>query len=342
VHLAAPGVQIFSTIPGNKYKLMSGTSMATPHVAGAAALIKSLYPDMGHLQIKERLLASVDHLPSLDDKVSTQGRLNVYNALIDDRIPPNEVEQLSIFDIQSSRISLRFSPSGDNGHEGKAARYRAKISRNPITSIDEWQKAQDIVLHKDEQGGFYTIKQLPFNYAGYLAIRAFDKVGNGSPVSGSLAFTLLPTTVYAQFVGDSLLGFTAESPWGLESVPQLAGTSVFSDSPGASYGNNINKSLTTPSVKLPTNSATVVLETNFDIEANFDFCYLELSQDKGLSWKKIKALTGKSSGWERIYVDLKKHLSSTIKPLLLRFRMSSDYSVAKDGIKIKTIQFVGP
>src|SRR5207253_416523 len=59
VHLAAPGEKVYSTIPGNQYKAYSGTSMACPHVAGAAALVWSKHPSWTYKQVKKALLDSV-------------------------------------------------------------------------------------------------------------------------------------------------------------------------------------------------------------------------------------------------------------------------------------------
>jgi thermitase len=60
VEIAAPGVDVLSAIPGNGYRTMSGTSMATPHVSGVAALIAGSAPDMTPAQVRERLTAAVD------------------------------------------------------------------------------------------------------------------------------------------------------------------------------------------------------------------------------------------------------------------------------------------
>jgi subtilisin family serine protease len=81
VHLAAPGVNVYSTVPGNKYKQESGTSMACPHVAGAAALLWSRHPDWNYKKVKEVLLSSVDQVSSLQGKTVTGGRLNILKAL---------------------------------------------------------------------------------------------------------------------------------------------------------------------------------------------------------------------------------------------------------------------
>ena len=64
-HLAAPGVGIMSTVPGGSYGRYSGTSMATPHVVGVAALIKSQEPGLDGAQVKAKLLRSVDQKASL-------------------------------------------------------------------------------------------------------------------------------------------------------------------------------------------------------------------------------------------------------------------------------------
>ena len=81
VDLAAPGVDILSTLPGNRYGYYSGTSMATPHVTGVAALIKSKNPTAGDAQIKAQILQFTDPKSNLANKVATGGRLNAVRAL---------------------------------------------------------------------------------------------------------------------------------------------------------------------------------------------------------------------------------------------------------------------
>jgi len=81
VHVAAPGANVYSLVPGNKYNSFSGTSMACPHVAGAAALIWSKNPKWTYKKVKEVLMNTVDKVPSLAGKTVTGGRINVLNAL---------------------------------------------------------------------------------------------------------------------------------------------------------------------------------------------------------------------------------------------------------------------
>lgn len=77
VHVAAPGVDIYSTVPGNQVEAMSGTSMASPMTAGAAALLWSAFPSASAQQVKQALLKGVDITPGHEFQVSTRGRINV-------------------------------------------------------------------------------------------------------------------------------------------------------------------------------------------------------------------------------------------------------------------------
>ncbi|MCB0339580.1 MAG: S8 family serine peptidase, partial [Bdellovibrionales bacterium] len=81
VDLAAPGRSIASTTPGNSYRYLSGTSMATPHVTGAIALLKAYAPSLSASQLKSNLLQNVSPLSSLTGKVATGGTLDVYEML---------------------------------------------------------------------------------------------------------------------------------------------------------------------------------------------------------------------------------------------------------------------
>ncbi len=81
VHLAAPGVDVLSTVPGGGYESFSGTSMATPHVSGAAVLLFAANPEANADGVKAALLASVDPLAALTGFVATGGRLDVGTAL---------------------------------------------------------------------------------------------------------------------------------------------------------------------------------------------------------------------------------------------------------------------
>lgn len=81
VDIGAPGDDIQSTLPGNRYGSWSGTSMAAPHVSGAVALIAATKPSYQPSSIREAILRSAPTTSSLVNRVSTSGRLSVQDAI---------------------------------------------------------------------------------------------------------------------------------------------------------------------------------------------------------------------------------------------------------------------
>ncbi|GIV09313.1 MAG: hypothetical protein KatS3mg019_1404 [Fimbriimonadales bacterium] len=83
VDIAAPGANILSTYPNNQYQSLSGTSMACPHVAGAAAVLWSHNQSLTNAQLRNALETHVDSYQPYAGRTigSGKGRLNVYRAL---------------------------------------------------------------------------------------------------------------------------------------------------------------------------------------------------------------------------------------------------------------------
>lgn len=106
VHLAAPGDEIFSTTAETDlaYSSYSGTSMATPHVAGVAALILAKYPDASVPEMRTRLLSTAVQIPTLSGMTVTGGRLNAFRAL---SAAPDGVLELALDPPEGSDLSAR-------------------------------------------------------------------------------------------------------------------------------------------------------------------------------------------------------------------------------------------
>lgn len=81
VHVAAPGVGITSSINTGGYATWSGTSMATPHVSGVAALVMSHEPDLSAVEVRNRIITTAKKLGTLRGKVSSGGAANAFLAL---------------------------------------------------------------------------------------------------------------------------------------------------------------------------------------------------------------------------------------------------------------------
>jgi subtilisin family serine protease len=84
VHVFAPGVNIYSTVSNNKYKKMSGTSMACPHVAGVAGLLLASEPNLSYTDIKNRLMNTSVSSSELGPYTAS-GYVDAYDALLNKR-----------------------------------------------------------------------------------------------------------------------------------------------------------------------------------------------------------------------------------------------------------------
>jgi subtilisin family serine protease len=112
VHIAAPGEGINSTYPAASYATISGTSMATPHVTGAVALLASQDPTLEPTELRKRLLASATPTTSVATTTRTGGRLNLPGMLspVDaTSLPTTPIGVRAA--IVSSRISLSWVPA---------------------------------------------------------------------------------------------------------------------------------------------------------------------------------------------------------------------------------------
>ena len=133
VDIAAPGVNIYSTEPGGTYGYLSGTSMATPHVSGAAALVLSKCA-VSTATLRSTILAHVDVLGSLAGEVSTGGRLNVASAVhACYAVPPAPTNVHAVAESTSGRIALTWSAvAGATSYKLK----RSMLSTGPFSTIE--------------------------------------------------------------------------------------------------------------------------------------------------------------------------------------------------------------
>lgn len=184
VHLGAPGTSIWSTTPNNNYEPFSGTSMASPHVAGAAALLWAENPNLTVKQVKDLLLLNGDVLTPLVGKTITGRRLNVGKSMqalnVPDTTAPGAVTNLQVNGQTGRNLNIRWTASGDDGSAGTAALYQLTFTDArtgevlPLKSVVP--AASGAIQNTD-------IK-LPFRHTrGTVNVRGFDNVGNESPVA---------------------------------------------------------------------------------------------------------------------------------------------------------------
>ena len=131
VDLGAPGVDVQSTTPGNNYSYYSGTSMATPHVAGGVALAYSLMGDASAVEVKDLILSTTRAIPSLAGRCVTGGVLDVEAALESTFLGP-QIELISSVPAEvdpgvAVQVRVRVTPREDQVLQGSVQlRYRSQ------------------------------------------------------------------------------------------------------------------------------------------------------------------------------------------------------------------------
>ncbi|MBD3867002.1 MAG: S8 family serine peptidase [Acidobacteria bacterium] len=196
VDLGAPGVDILSTLPGNSYGLLSGTSMATPHVAGVTALIRSVSPDIPMAQLKTVLLNSADPIPSMDGITVSGARLNAFFAIAEpDNVAPGQVDDLATENPSSNALGLTWTATGDDGNVGTANFYQVRYSTAVIddTNFDAASLASG-APNPGPAGAAESMEVagLDADTVYYFALKAFDEWGNAGALSNVASGMTLP------------------------------------------------------------------------------------------------------------------------------------------------------
>lgn len=140
VDLGAPGGSndiyewrdIYSTIPNDGYAYKVGTSMATPFVAGVAALVWGYRLDLNWSQVKNAIMSSVDLQGSLTGKTVSEGRLNAYEALLVYPRIPEAPSNLNTVAKSPNRIDLSWE---DNSNNEDVFKIERKISGGSFSQI---------------------------------------------------------------------------------------------------------------------------------------------------------------------------------------------------------------
>jgi len=188
VLMGAPGSSILSTLPNNNYGNLSGTSMASPQVAGAAALLCAANSNVSVNQLRALLAFNGDAIAGLQGRSLTGRRLNVFKSLQatgeNDTTPPGTVTNLQTGSQKGRKVKVLWTAAGDDGAAGQASLYDVSfVDQNtnavvPLTSVAPVASgnSQNVTVN------------IPYRHtAGTIRVRAFDNVGNeGTPATTSV------------------------------------------------------------------------------------------------------------------------------------------------------------
>ncbi len=182
VDIFAPGDEILSTYPDNRYQSVSGTSQASPHVAGIAGLIVAANPNVTVPQMKARILGSATPEIFARTACLTGGRANATVALRSESTAPGTLSDFRLTNVTRSTIAVEWTSVGDDGTSGNTAYYDIRWSNSQITAANFDTATQMNDTRVPLRPGEVETAQLkgcfPADAAIFVAMRVYDKAGN--------------------------------------------------------------------------------------------------------------------------------------------------------------------
>ena len=196
----------------------------------------------------------------------------------------------------------------------------------------------------DPLTGFYSLQVISGTYT--LDITSSGFAGQTASVvaadTQTLArdFDLQPfCTTFEDQVETGINGWTAQTPWAISGETVYSGANAWTDSPGGSYGNNRNVSLTSPELNLSGRTATTLTFFQIcDTEAGYDYCIVEARPNSGSGWTELSRWDGADSTWSEATLDAS--LLDGSPTAQFRFRFTSDGSVTANGWHVDDIRLL--
>ena len=194
VDIGAPGVAILSTTPGNSYASFQGTSMASPHAAGVAALLAAANPEASMAEIRQAIISGAVPIPSLTNNVSSGALLNAPGALAS--LQSGGVSRIAGVVVRGEEITV------DSVWDDTDIVH---VLRDEII-VNNLHTATSLKLLSDSDASL--VVKLAGDDAGFTAsgelLDIDDRVGGTVQVIGQPSFPVIITSLYDDSVGASL------------------------------------------------------------------------------------------------------------------------------------------
>ena len=363
VDLAAPGVQVLSTTPNNGYSSFSGTSMATPHVAGGVALVYSVLGNANYQDVIDIILTTVRPVPGLSGVVVTGGVLDVEAALEASFLGPVIDVRTAIPEFIAAGESLLVRVDMD-------AREDVVVAGSRQMKLRTGGGLYDSIPMQLISGVTYEAT-IPAAVCGedpsfYFELQA-ETVGTVQfPANGGLSPLTMKVGTQVIVVEDDLevesgwvVGvagddattgvWTRVNPIGTGAQPEDAasGNLCFvtgQGSPGGSLGeNDIDGGTTT--LLSPTFDGTAIdggtvsylrwYSNDAGAAPNADSMFVRISNDGGATWTLVEEVTENAGSWVTVSFEIDEFLAPTTE-MRLRFEASDlgDGSLVEAGVDL--------
>ncbi|MDG5473224.1 S8 family serine peptidase [Jeotgalibacillus sp. ET6] len=353
--VSAPGVSIRSSVPGGSYGNYNGTSMAAPHVAGAAALVLQANSSLSIDDVEDLLMDTAT--PRTNAQYPTAPNNGFGDGII------------NVFDAVSAVISGLGTISGQVTKDGEDATApeiefsgpEEVFAGLPVTleaTVTDDVSVTDVMLEYQKQDGTWEMAAASrvggdYRNGTYRATIDGDRITEGTityrwkavdfganeTVSEEADITVNapPTVGYEQDFEDNINGWTMTGPmqtwqWGAPASgpgSAFSGEKVIATNLAGDYDNDLFESVESPPFAIPEEGAAYLQFKHwYNIETNWDFGHVFISEDGGTTWELIDSFTGLSGDWIDGQYDLSAYAGKTI---VVAFELESDFTIVRPG-----------
>ena len=219
-------------------------------------------------------------------------------------------------------------------------RVRSAADNQPLAANIQ---AGPFTTQSDPATGYYSMTLLSGDYTAIASAPGFLTAKAGEVIIGptgtySQDFTLYPIcSLMNDDIESGAQGWTPQGSWGITQEQAHSPMHAWTDSPGGSYANNMDTSLTSPVLELGgLDGVQLSFWQKYDTEANYDLARVEYSVDGGATWTTAAMYSGQSAGWLQAEIPLPALDDQT--QARIRFRFTSDTSVNADGWYVDDIR----
>ncbi|WIV12987.1 S8 family serine peptidase [Proteiniborus sp. MB09-C3] len=368
--ISAPGVSIYSSIPGGYTAGYSGTSMSAPHISGTVALLVSANASLSIEDIEEIIENTAD--PLTDSTYPEAPNFGYGYGMV------NAFEAVSQVATGTGYISGRVLKEGEDISEATIAHEQevfeafvgsdidivAEVSDDvSVTEVEllvkqtgksYWMLAPMNRISGDHKDGVYK-GTITYDMLGgdsiIYKIKARDYVGDvviTPDYKINISFGIVPGE-YTQGFESAPIGWIMDEAWqwgassGNDPLPvegsNLAGTIL-----GGTYPSNSDDWMITPPLDLrdaTLGSATLRFYEWYEIENNYDKGYVLVTDNFGETWTQVGPIrTGEAKNWKEVVLNLGDYIGSP-NPVFVAYRFTSDGSVNKTGWYIDNVRLIG-
>ncbi len=334
VDVAAPGVNIWSTVPISKgsYGNKSGTSMATPHVSGGAGLIMSQFPGISNDEVKARLIYGSDKVDALKDISVSDGRVNFAASLEQDEIAPGAPNDFRAANVNSRGAQVSWTSVGDDKWaNGAAQAVELFISDKPIAADNV--NIQKVGLSGAAEVGdlaSYQYSVLPSDSERtvHMGMQSLDNVANRSEMrTTSFVIPAADVALRDNFDGQSV-SFTAAGDF--KTVDVEGRGKVFSSATDSTTGNS---AITSPTIDLTEKTGAFL---KFDSKSALTWSErgaVKVSSDGGETWNTVSNLE-RTQDWNESGIDLSAYDGKSIQ---VRFEVTAREGRSTGGLLVDNV-----